>query len=266
MPASPLCARGSEGTAAPHGGSYVPATRLALLGQHVNTPHVASTLVTILARRDAGAGEWLGRVIGEPEGASERGAFRTAFVSATRRLGNGDLRLSAEEERELASALNSRALPRRWWSADELGRAALLAWAAARLPGGPGERLVADCYGRGDNRERQAVLRALLLLPDPGRFLPLAVDACRSHVQPVFEAIACENAYPAEYFPELNFNQMVLKALFIGVRLHRIIGVDERGNPELARMAEDYASERRAAGRSIPDDIGLVTQAQRSWP
>ena len=56
------------------------------------------------------------------------------------------------------------------------------------------------------------------------------------------EAIACENPYPARYFPELNFNQMVLKALFTGVALARIIGCDGRVTSELSRMAADYAS------------------------
>ena len=97
------------------------------------------------------------------------------------------------------------------------------------------------------------------LLPAPERFLETAVDACRSHIQPLFEAIARENPYPARYFPELNFNQMVLKALFTGVALARVIGCDGRVTSELSRMAADYASERRAAGRSVPPDIGMLT-------
>jgi hypothetical protein len=97
---------------------------------------------------------------------------------------------------------------------------------------------------------------ALPLLPAPERFLEIAVDACRSHIQPLFEAIACENPYPAHYFPELNFNQMVLKALFTGVALARIIGCDGRVTSELSRMAADYASERRAAGRVFPRTLG----------
>ena len=66
-------------------------------------------------------------------------------------------------------------------------------------------------------RERQAVLRVLALLPEPARFLAIALDACRTSTQPVFEAIACENPYPAAYFPEASFNQMVLKAVFTEV-------------------------------------------------
>ncbi len=88
--------------------------------------------------------------------------------------------------------------------------------------------------------------------------LPQAVDACRTSIQPLFEAIACDNPYPAGHFPELNFNQMVLKALFNGVALSRIVGLQGRLNPEMSRMAGDYAAERRAAGRAVPADIDLA--------
>jgi len=42
------------------------------------------------------------------------------------------------------------------------------------------------------------------------------------------------------------------------VRLERIVGLQSRVNAELTRMATDFAAERRAAGRSVPADIGLA--------
>ena len=145
------------------------------------------------------------------------------------------------------------------WGVDEAGRAAMLVAAAAGLAEERLAALVEECYGRGDNRERQAVLKALPLLPPSERLVALGVDACRTSIQPLFEAIACENPYPAARFSDLNFNQMVLKALFVGVAVDRIVGLDGRLTPELARMAADYASERRAAGRSVPSDIARLT-------
>jgi len=137
------------------------------------------------------------------------------------------------------------------WGTDELGRAALLVRAFPRLQ-------PAELWAHGDNRERQAVLRALPLLPDPAQFVALAVEACRSNVLTVFEAIACENPFAAEHFSELQFNQMVLKAAFNGVALARIVGLPARQNAELARMARDFAAERRAAGRPVPADLELA--------
>jgi hypothetical protein len=36
------------------------------------------------------------------------------------------------------------------------------------------------------------------------------------------------------------------------------VGLERRKSDELRRMAADYASERRAAGRAVPNDLDLV--------
>lgn len=162
-------------------------------------------------------------------------ALLAAFSGAARKVGKA------------AVAITGRGT----WGVDEIARALLLLGAYPRIT--PDE-----LWQHGDNRERQAVLKALPDLPEPARFVPLAVEACRTNVLTVFEAIACENPYPARHFPELPWNQMVLKAAFNGVALARIVGLAERHNAELARMAADFAAERRAAGRPVPDDLGLV--------
>ena len=117
---------------------------------------------------------------------------------------------------------------------------------------------VISCFEQGDSREQRSWMRTVAWLPRPERFLPIVIDTCRTNILPLFEAVACENVYPSRYFPDRNFNQVVLKALFNGVALARIVGLQERRNAELSRMASDYADERRAAGRSIPGDISLA--------
>ena len=72
--------------------------------------------------------------------------------------------------------------------------------------------------------------------------------------------MACENTFPARHFQDLNFNQMVLKAIFTETACRRIVGLATRTTGELARMVEGYASERRAAGRSVPDDCGQIVE------
>jgi hypothetical protein len=52
-----------------------------------------------------------------------------------------------------------------------------------------------------------------------------------------------------------------MKAMFVGVALRRIVGLSTRVTPMLMNMAEDYKQERAAAGRSVPEDIGLVVGA-----
>ena len=182
------------------------------------------------------------------------------FTGASRRVGKHALALTAAERERLTR--QGVDWPVTHWAMDDLARVTLLLLCAAVRPAH--REAVETCYREGDNRERQAVLYALPLLPVPETFVELAVEACRTHVQPVFEAIACENPYPARYFPEPAFNQMALKAVFTGVALERIVGLRSRATEELARMAADYASERRAAGRPVPADLDLLMSAKGS--
>ena len=188
----------------------------------------------------AGAG-WLDEEVQAARRGFERARFATAYAVMPRRL------------RPLAGQGQSRAV------ADpvlvERARAALLESALGALPADAHLALVQELYRRGDNEERRAVLRSLARLPAAERFAPIAIEACRSHVQVVFEAIACNNPYAARHFPAEAFHQLVLKALFIGVPLARVEGLETRRSAELARMAADYASELRAAGRAVSRDV-----------
>lgn len=221
----------------------------------------AQALVEVVAGR---LSPWAGRWSLDLEGPRLDAAFTAAFASASRFLGKAPLSASAEEAARLRAA--GLTWPIGQIGFDEAARMALLLKAAESVGEAEQVSLVEDLYRQGDNRERQSVLRALPLLPRPERFLALAVDSCRTSVQPIFEAIACENPYPTAHFPDLNFNQMVLKALFIEVALERIIDLPRRITKELRRMAKDYAAERAAAGRSIPKDIALLEQARVEGP
>ncbi len=231
----------------------------------LTSSQVGRLLRELVERRlEPPAREWLARTSAAVGAEPNRGALLEAFTAATRRLGRARLAPTEEEIARLGGAGVS--WPIGTWGVDEVGRILLLVAAAAHWPEAELEALVEEGYRQGDGAERQALLRALPLLPAPERFLGIAVDACRSHIQPLFDAIACENPYPSLHFPELNFNQMVLKALFTGVPLDRILGLEGRLTHELSRMAADYASERRAAGRSVPPDIGRLTGEKGDQP
>lgn len=146
----------------------------------------------------------------------------------------------------------------RLWSRHDAVRALLLLSRAEHLGDEACAEAAIACFVAGDASEQESWLRAVSLLPAPAQFTPHVIDACRTNILPIFRAIALGNPFPARYFPELNFNQMVLKALFNGVPLEGIVGLQARRNAELARMAGDYSAERRAAGRTVPEDIGLA--------
>lgn len=182
------------------------------------------------------------------------------YTTTSRRVGP---QLFSRDAREIAG-LDSAAADFRFnrWTLQDAARAIfLLARAGACADPELFVKAATACYEQGDTREQQSWLRAVGLLPHAERFLMTVIGACRTNILPLFEAVACENPYPARYFPDANFNQLVLKALFNEIALARIVGLSSRSNLDLSRMAQDYASERLAAGRPIPHDIALATTA-----
>ncbi len=230
-----------------------------MLSVKLARPLLLSVMEDVMGRRVRDGGGWLRDTL---RGASDRETFDVAFSRASRHAGRSALDLEPDETDRLRDVGVTWSLGR--WALDDFARAALLLRAGEVLGLSAQAEVVDRGYERGDTRQRQAVLRALPLLPHPERFLAVAVDAARSGLPPLFEAIACENPYPAAHFPALNFNHLVVHALVTGVALDRVDGLGARVTPELVRMANDYAAERRAAGRSVPADLDAITLATRT--
>jgi hypothetical protein len=227
------------------------------------TGKIAAGFVSLVwSRAKPPALAWFEAALSDLDPVRERGHFLSALAAAGRRLGRDPVVPErAESERLTAAGLVP--FPS-GLGLDACGRGALILLAFDTLPAAERLAVASDLYHRGEVGERQALLHVLAYLPAPTAFRELAIEACRSSAQSVFEAIACENPYPAAHFQEPSFNQMVLKAVFSGVALHRIAGLPERVTPELVRMAEDYAAERRAAGRAVPDMDIILSAGARS--
>ena len=187
------------------------------------------------------------------ESAPESIGFRAVYASVPRRLAD-----RAEVKVEAPTELS--ALSRPHWTLTDYLRAALVATAFDTQPLAWQAACHLHLFEAGELGEQVSLLRTLPLLPEPGRFLETGLQACRTNARSVFEAIACENPFLAEHFPALNFNQAVLKAVFMEVSARRIEGLDARITPELQRMAAGYKSERLAAGRTVPVDIDYLIQ------
>ncbi|QDT38206.1 EboA domain-containing protein [Stratiformator vulcanicus] len=226
------------------------------------------------ARLDERASDWLEAQTIKIAGGNER-ALYLAFGMAPRKVGKADLTPSDEEIAAAAEAYQPEApavgelqgnasrllAPRacvemstRDWSLDQTARTLLV----LSFPADDADRYVSvlgKLYEAGEVRELCALYQMLPLLPHPERHVDRCVEGIRTNMLPVFKSIAHRNPYPAAHLPEASWNQLVLKCLFVGEPLYPIIGLDERANPDLAKMLHKYALERWAAKREVNPEL-----------
>lgn len=210
----------------------------------------AEALAACAAGGDAEAAHALAAALAEPPPPGT-----PPFLRLLARAGRAGRGVPAGEDAARLRALGLVAPER--WPPGRAARAAVIV-AAATAAGAEAPARLTAAFRTSDSEERAAILQVLPLLPAPGRFAALAADACRSSVQTVFEAVACDNRFPAAHFADLAFNQMVLKAVFTGAPLARVAGLAGRVTPELRRMAADFRAERLAAGRPVPADLDTL--------
>ena len=205
----------------------------------------------LIARLPGDAAEWLQS---SAQWLRDGGGDKDLYMSVSlvpRKIGKADLGLSAAELGQATAARPG--WDPRDWSLDQAARVYLLL--AAGSDGATFSRRLDQLCATADVGELVAFYRGLPLYPDQPRHVLRAAEGVRTNMKAVFQAVAHRNPYPSEQLAEPAWNQMVLKALFIGVILDPIVGLDRRANPALARMLCDYAHERWAAGRPISPEL-----------
>lgn len=155
-------------------------------------------------------------------------------------------------------------------TADDEARADLIE--ALFVAEAPAERLI-EVYRGGDDAERRGVLRGLNRLAAEGRLAEpgagsepgggwssaataLVHDALRTN-DPRLVAAGMGDAATI-VLDDHAWRHGVLKLAFMGVPLRVVSGLEQRRDAELAAMADRFAAERRAAGRTVPDDLSLL--------
>ena len=106
--------------------------------------------------------------------------------------------------------------------------------------------------------EATALYRGLPTYPGGAIHAARAAEGVRSNMSAVYEATALGNPYPAAHLDEMAWNQMVLKAFFVGAPANRIFGMEERWNPRLHTMLAGYIHERELARRPIDAYLALL--------
>ncbi|MCS6967666.1 MAG: EboA domain-containing protein [Cytophagales bacterium] len=179
--------------------------------------------------------------------------FYMAFAAAPRVIGKNNILFTLEEKQ--MQGLHPH-FAQQNWTADQLARAILL----LSVPQNDAQsylKVVQRLFELGEVGELVTLYKSLPLLPFPESFLSLAKEGVRTNITSVFEALSLHNPYPADHFDTPTWNQMVLKAVFIGMPIQKIVGLQQRANAQLAGMLIDFAHERWAAGRVVPPDLWL---------
>lgn len=206
----------------------------------------------ISQRTDDRGVAWFRSAIRDVTYTSNERALGVAIGLAPRRLGKADLALPVADLAR-AEALRP-GLDLGDWSIDQLARVALMVATHSGDEAAFASRFDSFC-ATAEINELIALCRGLPVYPNPVLIEPRAREAVRSGMKPVFEAVAHRNPYPRETFSEGAWNQMVVKAFFIGSTLWPIQGLDERANPGLARMLVGLAQERWAAQRPVSGEV-----------
>ncbi|GHA79356.1 EboA domain-containing protein [Pontibacter akesuensis] len=175
-----------------------------------------------------------------------------AFSAASRFIGKAPLQLTPHDA-EMADIIRPGFDPSRWTAAQAARTLLILS-----MPYQDGEAFrqqLETLFNTADMGELVALYAGLPLLPHPELFRERAAEGFRTNMGDVFEAVALDNPYPADYMHEDAWNNMVLKTLFVGKPVFRIYGIEKRRNAKLARILSDYAHERWAAGRPVSPEL-----------
>lgn len=197
--------------------------------------------------------DWLSRKLKQVAAPPDAGKdFYLAFSSVPRYMGKAPLQLTTADLQE-AQRIRKGFNPANW-TTDQMARTLLI---LTLLHTGKEEFIaqINKLFSTADMGELVALYAAMPLLPYPEDFKARAAEGFRTNMSNVYEAVALNNPYPADYLDENAWNQMVLKTLFVGKPIYRIYGIDRRSNTKLAHILSDYAHERWAAGRPVSPEL-----------
>lgn len=221
--------------------------------RHLDRSKLQQTILKWLNKRlDTDNYQTLNSAYENLSGDAEDWEVFSTFSRASRYTGKEPLDLTSNEISE-ATSLRSGWMPE-YWSTDQLARTLLLLGLAERDKREFFEKLD-KLFISSDLGEGVALYQSLPVLPYPDDLTERAAEGIRTNITSIFNAVALHNPYPADFFDDDAWNQMILKSLFVGSPLYPIQGVEKRANEPLARMLVEYAHERWSAGRAVSPEL-----------
>lgn len=226
---------------------------MAELQTEKNLEELQKIISSWLERRlDGNAVEWVTDKSKRLKNGADDWEFFTSFSAVPRYTGKDKLDLSDDEQKQAKSA--RKGWQPQYWSVDELART-FMELSIGNRPAKEFLDLLDKTFTTADIGESVALYKSFAILPYPEKLRKRAAEGLRTNINSVFNAVSLHNPYPADYLDEGAWNQMVLKALFVGTPLYPMEGLDRRANKTLARMLVDYAHERWAASRTVSPEL-----------
>lgn len=205
-------------------------------------------------RLDAPAMEWLAGAAREIGAGCSDSRFAALISMASRHARRRPASITAEEVRD-AQTILAGWNPERWSLLDLLRVSLILG--RPDLEEDSAAPAICGMAKFADVGELCALYRSMSFLPRPADYVWQAGEGCRSNMNEVFEAIACDNPFAVKHFDDVGWRALVVKAVFIDAPLWRVHGIDERHGTELAQVALDLADERRSAGRPVQPQLWM---------
>jgi hypothetical protein len=142
------------------------------------------------------------------------------------------------------------------WDLQQLCRCLLM----VHLPVEQNVEIIKNLAEMAAIKELVCLYKGLYFLKNAPDFVLMVQEGIRTNMVAVFDAIALANPFPAKYLPTDAWNQLVLKAVFMGRPLYQIIDLDLRKNEKLALIVHDYIHERWSAGRLVTPEIWRLVE------
>ena len=179
-------------------------------------------------------------------------------VELSRRMGQKPLIAGFKERNHAVLMTGLGAMPIGHWRTDRAARSWMLATLADKSDT-PFLRLF-EFYDNGDTETRIAAILAINLVDDDAvsQGLDLIHDAGRTYLDELMDAAWCNHPFAAEHMSDAEYRKAVLKALFCDVSIDGFLRLSERADVELAKSLRDFADEREAANRPVPDVLWPV--------
>lgn len=191
---------------------------------------------------------WLEEKAGLIKSENHVAQLHLSFAAIPRKTGKKIININADQKKPIDSILPGFFIDD--WPLDRLCRIWMLMHVNAVEKNNYCNK-IESLFKNAEMNELVALYAALPLFAYPTAWVKRCVEGIRSNIGIVLEAIMYNNPYPSKFLDEAAWNQLVLKAFFTDKNVNRIIGLDERANPQLASTLIDYAHERWAAKRPV---------------